>query len=137
MTDDLFGLGDNDRDALDRKKRDDLRDRNPDNQPEVVLSMWTLANLTEDGQVVRRAVYGLVDECLTDDYLSGDIACNESLIDVPEHLGRRIYVSQRLRFECKGIGNEITIPEEDLWLRLPDPGSSTDDIKRRLESGEL
>ncbi|QSP94008.1 hypothetical protein LPB19_12495 [Marinobacter salinisoli] len=137
MSDDLLGLGDNDIDALDQKKREDLRSRNPNNEPEVVLSMWTLATLTQAGEVVKKVVFGVVEQCLTDDYQTGDIACSESLIDVPQHPETRIYVSQKLRYECKGIGREVTIAEEEFWRCLPDTDASIDDLKRRLERGEL
>jgi hypothetical protein len=122
MSEDLTGLGDNDISDIDRKRRDELRMRNSDNRPEVTLTMWTLAHLTRGNQIVRSVVYGIISECLTDDYMLGDIICSRSLIDTPEHRGRRIFVSQNLRFECVG-GNEITIPEDELSRQLP--GSDT------------
>lgn len=137
MGKDLFGLGDNDIAELDRKKRDELLARNPDNQPEVTLEMWTLAHLTRDNRRVRTVVFGVVSECLTDDYMVGDIVCSTSLLDTPPHPDRNIYVSQLLRFECKGTGSEITIPEEELDSRLPDPEGGVDHIKRRLDSDEI
>jgi hypothetical protein len=137
MSEDLTGLGDNDISEINRKRHEELRDRNPDNEPEVTLSKWTLARLTRGGQFARSVVYGVVTNCLTDDYRVGDIACSSSLVSTPPHPGRRIFVSQNLRFECQGAGNEITIPEEELNSRVPGPDESIDDIKRRLESGQL
>ncbi len=137
MSKDLLGLGDNDIEHMDRQTRGELQKRNPDNQPEVTLLKWTLAQLTCNNQVMRTVVYGVVTECLTDVYRVGDIVCSPSLINTPPHPGRRIFVSQNLRFECKGEGNEITIPEDELRRRLPDPDASTDDIKRQIERGEL
>lgn len=136
MGKDLFGLGDNDIAELDRKNRDELLARNPDNQPEVTLEMWTLAHLTRGDQKVRTVVFGVVSECLTDDYMTGDIVCSTSLLDTPPHPKRRIYVSQALRFECKGAGSEITIPENELNSRLPDFEAGVNDIERHQSSGE-
>lgn len=82
-------------------------------------------------------VYGVVTGCLTDDYRVGDVVCSPSLMSTPPHPGRRIYVSQNLRFECAGEGNEITIPEDELRRRLPDPDASTDDIKIQLSYSSL
>jgi len=137
MSKDLFILGDNDIADIDRRQREELRRRNPKNEPEVVLSMWTLAQLTRDDQIVRTVVYGVVTQCLTDDYQVGDIVCSPSLLSTPPHPGRRIYVTPRLRFECKGAGNEITIREDELSRRLLAPDADMDNIKRQIERGEL
>lgn len=125
MWEDLFGLGDNDIKELDRAKRDELRARNPDNEPEVTLEMWTLAHLTRDNEKIRTVVFGVVSGCLTNDYIVGDIACSTSLLPTPPHPQRRIFVSQRLRFECKGAGNEITVSEDELDSRLPGSGDGS------------
>jgi hypothetical protein len=137
MSENLTGLGDNDLADIDRERRDELRKRNPGNAPEVTLVMWTLAHLTRDERVVRTVVYGVVTRSLTDDYMLGEIVCSPPLYDMPTEPSRPIYVSQWLRFECKGKGNEITIPEDELQRRLPDPDADPNDIKRRLENGEL
>lgn len=137
MAKDLTGLGDLDVEDMDRRTRDEFRMRNPDNQSEVTLEMWTLARLTRDDQRLRSVVYGIVVGCLTDDYSIGDIACSGSLFDVPQHPDRRIFVSKRLRYECKGPGSEITIREDELEGRLPNSDASTDDVKRQKEHGEL
>ena len=136
MGKDLFGLGDNDIAELDRKNREELLARNPDNQPEVTLEMWTLAHLTRGDQKVRTVVFGVVSECLTDDYMTGDIVCSTSLLDTPPHPKRRIYVSQMLRYECKGAGSEITIPEDELNSRLPAPEAGVNDFEHHQSSGE-
>ncbi len=128
MSKDLLGFGDNDISELDSKKHQELCLRNPGNDPEVTLEQWTLAHLTRNGLPIGSVVYGVVTECLTDDYSVGDIVCSPGLLDTPEHPGRRIYVTQRLRYECKGAGNEITIPEGELSERLPDPNSELGDI---------
>jgi hypothetical protein len=137
MSKDGLGLGDNDIEGIDRRQRDKLREHNPGNEPEVVLEMWTLAHLTRDFDVVRAVVYGVVTQCLTDDYVLSEIVCSESLLDTPPHPSRRIYVSNQLRYECKGPGREITIPESELSKRLPDPATSIKDIKLQIERGEL
>lgn len=137
MTGNLLGLGDNDVADLDRSKREELRKRNPENRPEVTLEMWTLAILMQDDRVVKKVVYGVVTECLTDDYTVGEIACSHALIDVPQHPGCRIFVSQRLRYECKGPGTTVTIPEHELDPRLPNPDDNIEAIKRRVEDGNL
>lgn len=137
MTRDTTGLGDLDIEELDRSRREKLRARNPKNDPEVTLQMWTFAHLTRNGQVVRRVVYGVVTQCMTDDYTTGEIACSPDLYDTPLDPSRPIFVSQWLRFECQGKGNEITIPEDELQHRLPHPDADPDEIKRRVESGEL
>ena len=80
MSDDLFGLGDNDIADVDRRQREELRWRNPNNEPEVLLSMWTLARLTRDDKIVNTVVYGVVTKCLTDDYQVGDIVCSPPLL---------------------------------------------------------
>jgi hypothetical protein len=136
MSDDLFGLGDNDIAEVDRRQREELGRRNPKNEPEVVLSMWTLARLTRDDKIVKTVVYGIVGKCLTDDYQVGDVVCSPPLLVTPRHHGRRIYVTPRLRFECKGAGNKITIREGDLSIGLPDPDADTDDINLQTERGE-
>jgi hypothetical protein len=82
-------------------------------------------------------VSGIIEPLHTDDHLVGDIACSLSLLDTPEHPGRRIFVTQKLRYECKGTGNEVTIPEEELNSRLPDPDATMEDNKRRLERGKI
>jgi hypothetical protein len=133
MSKNLLGLGDNDIDEMNHKRRAELRQRNPDNDPEVTLEMWTLAHLTRDDRVVKSLVYGVVTQCLTDDYMIGDIACSPSLLGTPDHPGRRIYVTQKLRYECKGAGNEVTISEAEFDERLLDPYANIDDSKRRLE----
>lgn len=137
MTENLLGLGDNDIADLNRSKLEELRKRNPENRPEVTLEMWTLAILMQDDQVVKKVVYGVVTECLTDDYTVGEIACSQSLIDVPQHPGRRIFVSQKLRYEGKGPGTTITIPEHELDPRLPNPDDNIEAIRRRVEDGNL
>ena len=137
MTKDLKGLGDLDIEEMDRRMRDELRRRNPNNQPEVTIEMWTLARLTRDDRMVRSVVYGVVTKCLTDDYLVGDIVCSPSLSSAPTHPGRCIYVTKDLRYECIGPGRQITIPEDDLATRLPDPDAGPGDIKRKVERGEL
>lgn len=109
--------------------------RNPENRPEVVLSKWTLANLTVDDKVVRTVVYGVVTESLTDQYGLGDIICSPSLIRAAMDEDHRIYASKHLRFECQGRGNEITIPESDLSTRLPSVGGESVDL-RGPEGGE-
>lgn len=123
MSDSLLGLGDNDIEMINRQRREELIRRNPENRPEVVLSKWTLANLTVDGEVVRTVVYGLVTESLTDQYGLGDIICSPSLIRAAMDIERRIFASKHLRFECHGRGNEITIPESDLRTRLSSRGA--------------
>jgi hypothetical protein len=115
MSNDYLGLGDGDIDDIDRAKREELRRRNPNNRPEVRLEMWTLAQLTRNDKIVRTVVYGVVTDCLTDDYLPGEVVCSPALIQVID----RICVSQHLRYELKGPGNEITIDESDLQGRLP------------------
>ncbi|WP_288944985.1 hypothetical protein [uncultured Marinobacter sp.] len=137
MTKDLTGQGDLDIKELDRKRREDLHKRNPNNVPEVTLQMWTLAHLTRDGQVVRKVVYGVVTQCLTDDYRVGEIVCSPDLYDTPHDPSRPICVSQWLRFECVGKGHEITISEDELQSRLPGPDADADKIRRKVESGEL
>lgn len=72
-----------------------------------------------------RVVFGVVTRCLTDHYMLGEIVCSPPLYDIRFDPEQRIYVSQWLRFECRGLGREITIPETD-----------ADEIKRRLEGGE-
>jgi hypothetical protein len=137
MSKDLTGLGDNDIEDLDRRRRNELRAQNPMNEAEVTLEMWTVATLTRDAQVVGRVVFGVVTRCLTDDYMLGAIACSPPLYDIEPVPEKRIYVSQWLRFECRGLGREVTIPENELQSRLPDPGADSDDIKHRIEGGEL
>ena len=138
MNKDLTGLGDLDIEEIDRKQREELRARDPNNDAEVLLEMWTLAHLTRNGKTVRRVVYGVVTRCLTEDYMDGEIVCSPDLYGIPSSPnGARVYCSQWLRFECKGPGKEITIPEEELSSRLPDPDQSIADIKRRLEDREL
>lgn len=132
-----LGLGDLDIEEIDRRKREELRRRNPDNEPEVTLEMWTLARLTRDDQVVRSVVLGVVTKCLTDDYLVGDVVCSPALVSVPMPPGRLIYVTMKLRYECIGPGREVTIAEDELDNLLPDPSADMDDIKRRLERGDL
>lgn len=46
MSKDLLGLGDNDIENTDRRTRGELQKLNPDNQLEVTLSQWTIAQLT-------------------------------------------------------------------------------------------
>lgn len=58
------------------------------------------------------------------------------LLNTQKRRGRDSYVTQRLRFECKRPGNELTIPEEELDKRLLDPNDNNDDITRRLERDE-
>lgn len=116
----LLGMGDMDVAEIDQEGRDKLRRRNPGNEPEIKLSKWTHAKLKRDGQDVGHVVYGCVVECLTDDYETGDIACSDRIIYVPDHPGRRIYVTKNLRFECLKEGNEIEIEESELPLRLPE-----------------
>lgn len=128
MSDSLLGLGDNDIEAINRQQREELVRRNPENRPEVVLSKWTLADLTVDGKVVRAVVYGVVTESLTDKFGIGEIICSPSLIRAAMDSERRIYASKHLRFECRGRGNEITIPESDLRTRLPNVGGQMDDL---------
>ncbi|MDO6442060.1 hypothetical protein [Marinobacter sp. 2_MG-2023] len=137
MTENLLGLGDNDIADYDRRKREELRQRNPENRAEVTLEMWTLAILLRDDQVVKKVVYGVVTDCLTGDYTIGEVACSQSLINVPQHPGRRIFVSQKLRYECKGPGTTVTIPEHELNTHLPYPDDDIEAIKRRVESGKL
>ena len=134
MTKDLTGLGDLDIEEMDRRRRDELRRRNPNNEPEVKLEPWTLAHLTRDNRPVRSVVYGVVTQCLTDDYLIGDIVCSPSLLSTPPHFGRRIYVTKHLRYECIGPGREVTIPEDELdtMQPYPDPDTDPNDVKPKL-----
>jgi hypothetical protein len=119
MSDDIFGLGDNDIQDLERAKREDLRRRNPDNVPEIQLENWTHARLLRDEKIVREVVFGCVVSCLTDDYQVGDIVCSHAIVYTPEPLGH-IYATQRLRFECLKYGSEITIDESELESYLLD-----------------
>lgn len=136
MSKDLFGLGDNDIADLDRRQQGELRRLNPTNEPEVVLSKWTLAHLTHNDQLVKTVVYGVVTKCLTDDYQLGDIVCSPSLLSTSPHPGRRIFVTPRLRFECKGAGKITKIREDELSKRLPDPDADTGEMNPKIESGE-
>lgn len=136
MTKDLTGLGDLDIKELDRKRREDLHKRNPNNVPEVTLQMWTLAHLTRDGEVVKGRLWSC--HAVPDRRLQyREIVCSPDLYDAPHDPSRLICVSQWLRFECLGKGHEVTIPEDELQSRLPDPDADADKIKRKLESGEL
>ena len=137
MSEDLTGLGDIDVEELDRKKLEEMRRRNPNNQPEVVLTKWTLAHLTQASQVVRSVVFGKVAQCLTDHYQVGDIVCSLALKNTPEHPGRLIYVTQRLRYECIGEGSEVTIPEHELNSRIPDSDTGIDGSNHQAERGDL
>jgi hypothetical protein len=118
MFDDLFNLGDNDIADLDRAKREDLRRRNPNNEPEIQLENWTHARLTRDGKIVREVVFGCVVRCLTDDYQIGEIVCSHAIVYTPDHSSRRIYATQRIRFECLKNGNEITVDESEFECRF-------------------
>jgi hypothetical protein len=120
MSNDHLGLGDNDLDDIDRAKREELRRRNPDNEPEVQIKRWTHALLKTNGKIDREVVFGCVVRCLTDDYQVDEIVCSHSIVYTPDHPGRRIYATQRLRFECLGVGNSITIEESDLEHYLAD-----------------
>ena len=119
MSTNLLGLGDLDVEEIDRQKRERLKLRNPNNEPEVKLSKWTHAVLVRDGKRVGHVVYGCVIECLIDDYEVSEIACSGPIIFVPDHPGRRIYVTKNLRFECVKEGNEIEIEESELPFHLP------------------
>lgn len=114
----LLGLGDLDIADIDWQQRESLRARNPHNQPEVTLAKWTHATLTRDGKDVGHVVCGCVTQCLTDDYGVGEFVCSERIVYVPDHPGRCIYVTNRLRYECVGDGNEITVAESDLHRLL-------------------
>ena len=115
---DFLGLGDNDIADLDRQKRNERRRNNPHNEPEVQLELWTLARVYRDGCEVNRVVYGCVTRCLVQDIVVGEIVCSDPIIPTPEHAGRRIYVTKNLRYECLKEGNEISIDENELKLRL-------------------
>ena len=133
MSDDLLGFGDNDIADLDRRQQEELRRRNPQNEPEVVLSMWTLARLTRDDKIMTTVVYGIVTKCLTDDYQAGDVVCSPPLLRATRQQGRRIYVTSRLRFECKGAGNIIRIHEDELRKKLPAPVAGTGETNPQIE----
>lgn len=135
--DDMIGLGDNDIADFDRKKREEIRRRNPNNEAEVALEMWTLANLTRGQRVVKKVVYGVVSRTFVDNYLPGEIVCSAALFDIHYNEENLVCVTQRFRYECTGPGREITIPEHALDSYLPDPDADPDDIKRRIENNEL
>ena len=90
MRKDLTGLGDLDIEEIDRRRREELHHRNPNNLPEVTLTNWTFAQLICDDGVARSLVCGVVTECLTEDYQIGDFACSLQLLETPPHPGRRI-----------------------------------------------
>jgi len=121
---DLTGLGDLDIEELDRKRREKLREQNPNNEPAIFLERWTLAHLTRDDRVVSRVVFGVVIKTLTDDYIIGEIVCSQQLLDVPQHQGRKIFVSRQLRYECTGPGREVTIDENELKNYFPNSDST-------------
>lgn len=116
---DFTGLGDNDIADFDLQKRKKRRLNNPHNEPEVQLEQWTLAHLYRDGCEVSSVVYGRVTLSLVDEIFVGEIVCSGPIIPTPEHPGRRIYVTKNLRYECLNEGNEISIDEDELKLRLP------------------
>jgi len=115
---DFWGLGDNDIADFDQQKRNERRLNNPHNEPEVQLDQWTLAHLYREGCEVNRVVYGCVTRSLVDEIVVGEIVCSGHIIPTPEHVGRHIYVTKNLRYECLKGGNEISIDEDDLKLRL-------------------
>ena len=116
---DFTGLGDNDIADFDQQKRKKRRLNNPHNEPEVRLEQWTLAHLYRDGCEVSSVVYGCVTLSLVDEIFVGEIVCSDPIIPTPEHAGRRIYVTKNLRYECLQEGNEISIDEDELKLRVP------------------
>ena len=137
MRKDLAGLGDLDIEEINRKQREEFRHRNPHNSPEVTLSDWLLVRVTRNDQLVRTFVYGVVTECLTDDYQIGDTACSTPLLDTPPHPGRSVYVSQKLRYDCKGPGTAVSISEDEFKNRLANPETSVEELRRCLKHGEL